>query len=41
MALYPSLFGHVDLPETDERRPLGRTDGTRIRAIRRPGRRNA
>jgi len=30
MALYPSLFGYVDLPEPDLRRPTGRRgDGSR------------
>jgi hypothetical protein len=35
MALYPSLFGQVDLPdETDDRHPLGRPTG--VRTVRRP-----
>jgi hypothetical protein len=34
MALYPSLFGWVELPEPDERRPHGRPDG--VRTVRRP-----
>lgn len=41
MALYPSLFGYLDLPQNDDRRPPTRTDGSRIRTIRRPTRRNA
>ena len=40
MALYPSLFGQVDLPDMPDRRPLGTVDGTRIRVVRRPRKRN-
>jgi hypothetical protein len=43
MALYPSLFGYVDLPEPDLRRPRGRGDrwlvrrfDPRLDAARRP-----
>ena len=34
MALYPSLFGYVELPEPEERRPHGRPNG--VRTVRRP-----
>ena len=33
MALYPSLFGYVDLPDPDLRRPRGR--GGSVRLVRR------
>jgi len=35
MSFYPSLFGHVDVPdEPDERRPPGQP--TDVRTVRRP-----
>jgi hypothetical protein len=35
MALYPSLFGYVEIPQPDERRPPhGRPTGVRV--VRRP-----
>lgn len=40
MALYPSLFSFVEVPDDyDERRPQGRPDGTRT--VRRPSGRRA
>lgn len=39
MALYPSPFGYVDLPDPSDRRPARSGDGVRVRriAVRRPG----
>ncbi|HEY7730092.1 MAG TPA: hypothetical protein VH950_04230 [Gaiellaceae bacterium] len=34
MALYPVLFGHVEIREPDERRPTDRP--TDVRVVRRP-----